>query len=129
MDLETKSPPAGDAPATEEEGWALVVSRWEDDEAHRAYLARFGDLDGLSLAGRRYREVLRERPEDGVALRWRDEILKRAAIQGLAQLPRTRPPRQASPVLFRLLVVALLILSLALLGWLLAAIWRLGGRS
>lgn len=128
MDLETRSPPAGDAPATEEDAWALVVSRWEDDEGHRAYLARFADLDGLSLAGRRYREALRERPEDAVALRWRDEILKRAAVMGLAQLPRTRPPRQAPPGLRRLLVAALVVLALALVGWLLAAVWRLGGQ-
>jgi len=128
MDLETGSPPGGDPTATEEEAWVLVVSRWGDDEAHRAYLARFTDLDGLTQAGRRYREVLRERPEDAVALRWREEILKRATVQGLAQLPRSREPRRAPPGLVRLLVVGLVLLSLALLGWLLTAISRFGGR-
>ena len=31
-------------------------------------------------------------PGDAVALRWRDEVVKRATIQGLAALPRARPP-------------------------------------
>jgi hypothetical protein len=125
MDQETSSPPAGEL-ATEEEAWALVVSRWGDDEAHRAYLARFTDLEGLSQAGRRYREVLRQRPEDAVALRWREEIVKRATVQGLAQLPRSRPPRPAQPGLRRLLVVGLVVLSLVLAGWLLLSVGRLG---
>jgi hypothetical protein len=128
MDLETRSPPAGEPPATEEEAWAQVVSRWGDDEAHRAYLARFDDLDGLSRAGRRYREVLRERPEDAAALRWQEEIVKRATVQGLARLPRSRPPRLVRPGWRRLLVAGLMVLSLALLGWLLAEMWRVGGR-
>jgi hypothetical protein len=95
-------PHAGDAPgapapaahAAEEAAWAEVVSRWGDDEAHRGYLARFADLDGLARAGGRYRDALAARPGDAVAARWRDEVVKRATVQGLASLPRTRPPEQ-----------------------------------
>jgi hypothetical protein len=92
------TPAPATAAATEEEAWAEVLARWGEPEAHRAYLARFPDLQGLSTAGGRYRAVLAERPDDPVAARLRDEIVKRAAVQGLAQLPRTPPPRQGRRV-------------------------------
>ncbi len=76
----------------EEEAWREVLARWDDDSSHREYLDRFSDLEGLALAGRRYRAALEARPGDAAAMRWREEVLKRAAVQGLAQLPRTRPP-------------------------------------
>ncbi|BDG03476.1 hypothetical protein [Anaeromyxobacter oryzae] len=107
--------PASGAPATgpgeaEPEAWARVLAAWEDDAAHHAYLARFGDLEGLAVAGGRYRAVLAERPGDPVALRYRDEVVKRATVAGLAQLPRTRPrppiPRAAQVLLVWLLVAA-----------------------
>jgi hypothetical protein len=83
------------APRDEEEAvaWQAVVSAWEDEAAHRAYLARFADLEGLARAGARYRAVLAERPDDPQARRFRDEIVKRATVAGLAMLPRTAPPR------------------------------------
>jgi hypothetical protein len=71
--------------------WAAVVAAWNEDAAHKAYLARFGDLEGLAAAGRRYREVLSRHPSDPVAIKYRDEIVKRATVQGLAMLPRTAP--------------------------------------
>lgn len=83
---------AAPADAAEAEAWAAVLAAWEDEAAHRAYLARFADLEGLAVAGRRYRAVLAARPADAVAARWRDEVVKRATVAGLALLPRTRPP-------------------------------------
>jgi hypothetical protein len=86
-------PPADASDAQEEaRAWAAVVADWNAEAAHRAYLARFGDLDGLARAGKRYRGVLMERPGDAVATRWRDEVVKRATVQGLALMPRTAPP-------------------------------------
>jgi len=89
MDRDADSPalPGEATPAEEEAAWGEVASRWEDEEAHRAYLARFSDLDGLAEAGRRYRAALEARPGDLVAIRWRDEILKRATARALAALP------------------------------------------
>ena len=115
--------PAASAPTgAGEQGWSALLARWDDDEAHRAFLARFGDLDGLAEAGARYREVLGERPGDAAALRWRDEILRRAAAQGLAQLPRLSPPRP-SPRVSRWAVLAGMIGAMALAaGWM---VWRL----
>ncbi len=81
--------------AAEEAAWAEVLRAWEDEARHRAYLARIRDLDGLAVAGRRYREVLAARPGDPIAARFRDEVLRRAVAQGLAALPReaSGPPR------------------------------------
>jgi hypothetical protein len=87
------SPAAGlDATAPEEAGaWAEVLAGWGDEARHRAYLERFRDLEGLAVAGRRYREALLARPGDAVAARQRDEVLRRALALGFASLPRTRP--------------------------------------
>ena len=107
---------------TDDEAWTAVVARWDDEEAHRAFLTRFADLEGLAGAGRRYRQALSERPGDAVALRWRDEVLKRATVQGLMQLPRTSAPR-ASPKLVRWAVLAGMVGASALAaGWM---VWRL----
>jgi len=102
-------PLGGDAAAPdagEDGAWRLVLSRWTDDDAHRAYLARFADLEALALGGRRYREVLQARPDDPVAARWRDEVIKRATVMGLAALPRTLPPEARVPRWVRSLVIA-----------------------
>jgi hypothetical protein len=91
MEPTTPRDAGSDAAEGEAEAWAEVLARWDDPAAHRAYVARFADLDGLGIAGRRYRAVLAERPGDARAAAMRDEIVKRATVQGLAQLPRTAP--------------------------------------
>jgi hypothetical protein len=125
----TATPAATPAPANDaadDEAWAAVLARWEDEEPHHAFLARFGDLAGLAEAGRRYREVLAGKPGDPVALRWRDEIVRRATAQGLMQLPRTSPPA-VSPKLVRWAVLAGMIGAGALAaGWM---AWRLFGLA
>jgi hypothetical protein len=73
----------------EERAWAALRERWEDDEAHRGWLAGFTDIEGLARAGLRYRDALAANPGDPIAARWRDEVVKRATVQGLASLPRT----------------------------------------
>lgn len=118
LPLQPGEPTAGG----EEAAWADVLARWGDDAAHRAYLDRFSDLDGFALAGRRYREALAARPADAVAARFRDEVVKRAMVQGLASLPRTRRPEQQHRRAKRVLLV----LAATALGSALAtAIFRL----
>jgi hypothetical protein len=131
MDRETESagaPGEASAPAGDDgAAWAEVVARWDDDEAHRAYLARFSDLEGLAVAGRRYRAVLEARPDDAVAARFRDEVLKRATARALAALPRSGPVHPAS----RWIRWAGAALAGALLGaavWLLVMLLRGGDR-
>lgn len=100
--------------------WAEVLGRWGDDGAHRAFLDRCGDLDGLARAGGRYRDVLAARPGDPVALRWRDEVLRRATAAGLASLPRTaavvpQVPRWVRPALLVALGVVIVTCTVLLL--------------
>jgi hypothetical protein len=100
----------------EDEAWAAVTARWNDEDAHRAYLAAHADLDGLAEAGRRYRGALEKDPADAVALRGRDEVLRRATALALAQLPRTRPPPER-PGLRRAAVTATVVLLLGALAY------------
>ncbi len=114
------------APPVDDGGWAEVEARWEEEEAHRAFLARHSDLESLAEAGRRYRAALEQRPGDTVAQRWRDEVLKRATALALAQLPRTRPPREVPPGLRRALLAAALLAMAAATVWVLARFPRAG---
>lgn len=79
-------------PEEEERGWEELRARWTDEEAHRAWLAGFVDLEGLARAGQRYRTHLTANAGDPVAERWLKEVVKRATAHGLASLPRTKPP-------------------------------------
>jgi hypothetical protein len=54
-----------------------------------------------------------------VALRGRDEVVKRATALALAQLPRTRPPRQLSTGQRRAILAAALLAAAAMVGWVL----------
>jgi hypothetical protein len=104
-----QSAPGEGAPETA--AWADVVCAWDDEAAHRAYLARFADLDGLAIAGGRYRAVLEERPDDAMARRFRDEVLRRATAAGLALMPRPRP-RSTLPRPVQVLLVALFLAAI-----------------
>jgi hypothetical protein len=103
--------------AGEEAAWAALRARWGDDGAHREFLSRVNDLDGLARAGARYREALSAAPGDVAAARGRDEVLRKAAVLGLAAVPRTAPPRPASPWAKRALVAAILLLLLGAAAW------------
>jgi hypothetical protein len=107
------------ADAEADAAWADVLARWDDDAAHRAFLERFRALEDLAEAGRRYRAVLDLRPGDAVALRWRDEVVKRATALALAQLPRTKPPRELPRGMRVAILVALASASVASAAWLL----------
>jgi hypothetical protein len=109
-------------PSTEA-AWDELTRRWDDPGAHRALLAACGDLDALAEVGRRYRAVLEVRPTDPMAQEMKGEILKRATVIGLAQLPRTRPPVLRSGVVpRRLLLAAVLVLAVGL-SWMLGRLF------
>lgn len=113
-------PVADLGPTTDPEpaAWAEVVARWDEPAAHRAYLGRFPDLDGLATAGRRYREVLAARPQDAVAQAMKAEVVKRATVVGLASLPRTPPPALAGGRWRRIAVLALAAWLASAVAWL-----------
>ncbi len=111
-----------------EAAWSEVRARWDDEGAHRAFLERCADLAGLAEAGGRYRAVLDAHPGDPVALRWRDEVVKRASALALAQLPRTTPRRTLSPGARKALLLSVVVASVAACAWVLLRIAQLGGR-
>jgi hypothetical protein len=115
-----------DARPGEEAAWAEVTARWQDEEAHREYLGRSLDLEGLAEAGRRYKAALDARPDDPVALRWRDEVVKRATALALAQLPRTKPPRPLPPGARRAVIAAAVVAAAAMVAWVLLRFPRAG---
>jgi hypothetical protein len=104
---------------TIEAAWAALAPRWDDPAAHRELLAGCADLEALAEVGRRYRAVLAERPTDPVAQAMKGEILKRATVIGLAQLPRTRPPSFQAGVWPRRLLLGGTLVVAALLTWVL----------
>jgi hypothetical protein len=103
VDSSAPSPTA----SSEEEAWSRVVASWGDEAAHRAYLARFTDLEGFAVAGGRYRAVLTERPQDAMALRMREELVRKATVVGLATLPRTVRKEKEMPVAVKRLIMVL----------------------
>jgi hypothetical protein len=109
-----ESAPGAPPEAADDAGWAEVCARWDDEAAHRAFVACCAErgFEGLAEAGRRYRTALEARPEDPTALRWRDEVLRRATALAFAQLPRTAPPRLAAAPGLRRFVVAALVLAM-----------------
>ncbi|HSB19979.1 MAG TPA: hypothetical protein VLD85_08235 [Anaeromyxobacteraceae bacterium] len=110
----------------DEAAWAEVTARWQEEEAHREYLSRLWDLEGLAEAGRRYKAVLDARPDDEVARRWRDEVVRRAAAMALAQIPRTRPPRPLPPGVRRAVIAGAVVAAAAVVGWALTHFPRAG---
>lgn len=131
--LENASPAVEGAPArdvglsAEEAAWAEVLRAWDDEARHRTYLARFPDLEGLAVAGWRYREILAARPSDATAVRWRDEVVKRAMVQGLVSLPRTAAPPRAPRTLVRAVVLAFALALGAAAWWVVRALGDLLG--
>jgi hypothetical protein len=116
-----------EAPAAgEEAAWAGLRARWGDEEAHRALLAGVNDLEGLARIGARYREVLVERPDDALALRGRDEVLRKATVLGLAAVPRTVPARPVSPWVKRAVLATGAVLLLGAAAWTAMAFLRTG---
>jgi hypothetical protein len=103
------SPEPSEADAAEAGAWAEVLAGWEDEARHRAYLARFHDLEGLATAGRRYRDVLAARPGERIATRFRDEVLKRAVAHGLASLPRQAPEHPRAKLAVRVAAGAVVV--------------------
>ena len=117
---------AGSPDPGEEEAWAELRARWDDPQAHRAFLNRFGDLDALARAGARYRAVLEGTPGDAVAAAGRDEVLRKATVIGLAAVPRTVRPEPVSPWAKRGLFAALAVLGLGIAAWVTLALLRSG---
>jgi hypothetical protein len=112
----------------EDTAWAELLARWDDEGAHRAYLdaAAARGLAALGGAGQRYRDALAARPGDPIASRGRDEVLRRALAQGLAQLPRTAPAPARHARLVRGIALALAILIVLGAAWVALRLFAVG---
>ena len=108
---------------TGDDAWAALERRWDEAAEHQALLAACPDLEALAEVGRRYRAVLEVRPQDRMAQEMKVEILKRATVIGLSQLPRTRlPDVQAGPWPRRLILAGAGLVA-SILAWVLARIF------
>jgi hypothetical protein len=70
--------------------------------------------------------VLASDPGDAAALRWRDEVLRKATVLGLAAVPRTAPPSPMSPWVKRGVLAGAGVLLLGLATWTALALLRSG---
>lgn len=131
------APPAGEgvtaavlapdeAALTEAEAWSRVLVAWNDEAAHKAYLDRFRDLEGFTVAGERYREAIEKNPKDPVPQRWRDELLKRATAQAFAQIPRTKPNEGAPRWIRTALILVLAAGCIGLVAAIISRVAQLG---
>ena len=114
-------------PADADAAWAQVLASWDDEAGHRAFLDGARDLDGLAEVGRRYKAALDAAPGDPVALRWRDEVVKRATVMAFAALPRTRPPSTSWRGVRAALLAAISAAIIAAVAWLALRFASLGG--
>jgi hypothetical protein len=114
-------------PADADAAWAQVLARWDDEAAHRAFLDGARDLDGLAVVGRRYKAALDAAPGDQVALRWRDEVVRRATVIAFAALPRTRPPSASWRGARAALLAAFSAAAVAAIGWVALRFASIGG--
>jgi hypothetical protein len=114
-------------PADADAAWAQVLASWDDEAGHRAFLDRARDLDGLAAVGRRYKAALDAAPGDPVALRWRDEVVKRAMVMAFAALPRTRAPSTAWRGARAALLAAASAAMVAAAAWLALRFASIGG--
>lgn len=87
--------------------WRGVWESWELPEAHDQVLARASARGELAALGRLYRIRLAQHPEDAMAHRGREEVLRLASAGSL--LAHTPPPDKGVKVKFVLLGLVLLL--------------------
>jgi len=112
--------PEDDAAA---ELWAIVEEKWEDDDAHEAYLARIVERGAYAAAARRYRQ--RARSGEQRAQAYLDRVGRMAQIH-LAR-PDKGPADEAEPFRGLALLLALLLVVAGAVGA--YAIVKLRGRG
>ena len=98
--------------------WAEVEANWEDDEAHKRFMALAATLDRLKDAGTRYREVREKDPARADAAGERiNELLSRAMVRLMSNAqPSKRPVATRRWITVVGLLLALGLFGLALYG-------------
>ena len=119
--MSTYQPPATEAPPALAEAWTALESRWEDADAHAAFLQQVTAADAYPWAAQRYRAAARERPDDKLAaeqlarIARMTEVSMRTAATRRAD-PQPQPYKNVTLVLGSLIVLMILATMLAVLG-------------
>lgn len=85
------------------DAWRALAARWEDWDAHDRLMTLAVGRGELAMAGRLYRIRLARVPDDAVARRGRDEVVRRATLV----VPSSVEPAESPGVFRRLKTVAL----------------------
>ena len=115
---EGATPPDEELDEALEAAWARAEAEWDDDDAHRKFIALCASFGRLDAAGGRYRAVRESDPERAeVAKKQIDRIVAHA--MATLQVTRTEPSeRPRRSLLFAALVLMIGLLSIALWIWL-----------
>ncbi|MFP2962276.1 hypothetical protein ACLEPN_31970, partial [Myxococcus sp. 1LA] len=84
------------------DAWRKVAARWEDWDAHDRVMTLAVGRGELAMVGRLYRVRLAREPEDAVARRGRDEVVRRATLV----VPSSMEPVETPSITGRLKKVA-----------------------
>lgn len=76
-----------------QEGWVALLQRWGELDQHDALVVASLGKGEMPALGRLYRLFLARVPDDPLARRGREEVVRRASVPGLT----TAPPRQQQP--------------------------------
>ena len=79
-------PPVDDA-------WKELLGSWEDEAAHKRFLDRAAQYDGLDVAAALYRDVQRQRPADPRAAAALERLVVLAQDLYAARALAGRPPK------------------------------------
>jgi hypothetical protein len=104
-----------------EAAWRKVVVAWDDDDAHRRFLALCDASDRLGEAGRRYRAVKESEPARAERAEAQIDAVLGLAMRNLSAL-KTEPSKKGTqPVMF--------LLAFAVsAGLIVSALWMVLGR-
>ncbi len=108
----------GDVEETLETAWQKAEEAWDDDEAHRKFVALCVAFGRLEVAGGRYRAIRDSDPQRRAAAEERIEWVLAQAMATL-ELTKSEPdPRPKRRLLWVALVVAAALVGTALWVWL-----------
>jgi hypothetical protein len=96
------------------DAWRGLAARWEDEEAHDRLLALAMARGELAMVGRLYRLWLARAPDDTLARRGRDEVVRRATLAVPAQAEPSGPApgqKRLKTVLVGVMFLVVLVLA------------------
>jgi hypothetical protein len=91
--------------------WAKIAARFDDDDAHQAFLKHCHEADRLVEAAARYRRLKDDLDEDDPLRPAIDKRLAAVALVAMAQLEREREPANHNAA--RWLTVVVVVFTLA----------------